>query len=251
MTDPIADSKETVENRLSLGVLPSGRVHFLSGPTDFEESFRRGAGHGLLALGLLAQAPGLSPGAAYWRDFARHFLETLCSVPNLEEQWKSLEFSPSENDFATWNASAPPMVGSEFIDRTVLERAWAEVWNALRETVPVSSTLSAFLHSHNPAWTLVGRVCFHLAENHKDLDRPFAFLATYTHTLSEEGRPRHRPLGQALQEYVGAKNKPRLLALLTPVQEGSAKSEFLRELVEKGDVFRTLSWPADQAYRFL
>ncbi len=236
---------------LALGVLPSGRVHFLSGPKNFEDAFRPGTGHGLLALGLMARAPSLSPGAAYWRDFARYFLATLCAVPNVEEQWKSLLFSPSENELPAWAASAPPMVGGEFIDRRALERAWTEIWDALRETVPTSSTLSAFLHSHNPAWTVVGRVCFHLAENRKDPDRPFAFLATYTHTLNEEGRPRHRPLGQALQEYVGLKNKPRLLALLTPVQAGSAKSAFLREMLEKGDVFRTLSWQAAQAYRFL
>ena len=242
---------EDAAANLTLGVLPSGRVHFLFGPQEFAEAFGRGAGHGLLALGLLARAPVLSPGAAYWRDFARHFLATLCAVPNLEEQWKSIEFSPSEQEIPAWLTAVPPMVGGEFIDRTALERAWAELWTALRETVPRASTLSSFLHNHNPAWTLVGRVCFHLAENRKDLDRPFAFLATYTHTLSEEGQPRHRPLGQALQEYVGAKNKPRLLALLTPVQEGSAKSAFLRALVEKGDVFRTLSWPAHEAYQFL
>ncbi|MBP9128617.1 MAG: hypothetical protein KBG07_07605, partial [Elusimicrobia bacterium] len=92
MTDPIPLSKEPKDaaTSLALGVLPSGRVHFLSGPKIFEETFGRGTGHGLLALGLMARVPSLSPGAAYWRDFARYFLATLCAVPNVEEQWKSL-----------------------------------------------------------------------------------------------------------------------------------------------------------------
>jgi superfamily II DNA or RNA helicase len=242
---------ERDSSALSLGVLPSGRVHLLSGAGALEKAFARGGGHGLLALGLLSRPPDLTPGAAYWRDFTRHFISALRAVPNLEEQWLTLDFVPIAQELHPWLSAVPPMPGSEFIDRAALERVWGDLWIALRSSVPAASSVADFLHAHNPAWTLVGRVCFHLAENRKDPDRPFAFLATYTHALSEEGRPRHRPLGQALHEYAGAHNKPRLLALLTPVQEAAAKSELLRTLVDAGDVFHPLSWKADQAFRFL
>jgi hypothetical protein len=64
-----------------------------------------------------------------------------------------------------------------------------------------------FLKRRNPAWNLVGRVHFNLAENRKDADAPFAFLATYTTRLSAQAKAQHLPLGQALREYAGAANK--------------------------------------------
>jgi len=50
-------------------------------------------------------------------------------------------------------------------------------------------SLADFLKGRHPAWNLVGRVYFNLAENRKDPDTPFAFLATYTSRLSAHGNP--------------------------------------------------------------
>jgi hypothetical protein len=57
-----------------------------------------------------------------------------------------------------------------------------------------------------PAWNVVGGVHFNLAENRKDEEAPFAFLATYTSRLSAHGQGQHQPLGQALREDAGAAN---------------------------------------------
>ena len=65
---------------------------------------------------------------------------------------------------------------------------------------------------------------FNLAEYKLDPETPFAFLATYTTSLSARGKAQHAPLGRALEEYAGAKNKPRLLSLLLPVQRAAASS---------------------------
>ncbi len=59
----------------------------------------------------------------------------------------------------------------------------------------------------------MGRVTFHLAENKRNPAYPFAFLATYTHRVSEQGKVQHLPLGRALEEYAGAKNRAALAAL--------------------------------------
>ena len=68
---------------------------------------------------------------------------------------------------------------------------------------------AGFLKGLNPAWNLVGRVHFNLAENRSDDEAPFAFLATYTTRLSAQARAQHLPLGQALREYAGAANRER------------------------------------------
>ena len=89
------------------------------------------------------------------------------------------------------------------------------------ELAEAAVAVQEFLKSRHPAWNLVGRVHFNLAENRKDEEAPFAFLATYTTRLSAQAKAQHLPLGKALQEYAGAKNRERLLSLLMPVQRAA------------------------------
>jgi hypothetical protein len=72
------------------------------------------------------------------------------------------------------------MQGGEYLDAEVL-RVW---WSVLDTHVRIEikqhpAGLQAYLSERNPQWRLVGRVTLHLAENKRDPDHPFAFLATY------------------------------------------------------------------------
>jgi hypothetical protein len=93
-----------------------------------------------------------------------------------------------------------------------------------------------FLHGKSPAWHLVGRVHFNLAENRRDDEAPFAFLATYTTRLSTNATAQHLPLGRALSEYAGAANKGQLLSLLLPVQRAATECPWLKAMVESGEI---------------
>jgi non-specific serine/threonine protein kinase len=61
----------------------------------------------------------------------------------------------------------------------------------------------------------------------------------------------HLPLGRALQEYAGEKNKPLLLALLLPLQKAAAQSILIKELVDTNEIFQPLAWRISQAHHFL
>ena len=111
--------------------------------------------------------------------------------------------------------------------------------------------LQEFLKRRHPAWNLVGRVHFNLAENRKDEEAPFAFLATYTTRLSAQAKAQHLPLGKALQEYAGAKNRERLLSLLMPVQRAAEQCAWLKRMVDAGEIFHPLRWTPPQALQFL
>ncbi len=50
------------------------------------------------------------------------------------------------------------------------------------------SGVQGYLEAHDSIWNVVGRVCFHLAENKRDAAHPFAFIATYVPQLSKQGR---------------------------------------------------------------
>ena len=125
------------------------------------------------------------------------------------------------------------MVGAEYLRVETLTRLWGELdAAALGAMRAEAGGPAAWLAAQNPLWRQVGRVTFHLAENKRDAERPFAFLATYTHRLSEQAKPQYLPLGRALQEYAGAGNRAALLTLLAPVHRAAEQSTLARELVE-------------------
>ena len=111
--------------------------------------------------------------------------------------------------------------------------------------------MQEFLKGLHPAWNLIGRVHFNLAENRSDEAAPFAFLATYTTRLSAEAKAQHVPLGKALQEYAGAKNRERLLSLLLPIQRAAEDCGWLKSMVDAGEIFHPLRWSPQQALQFL
>ena len=108
-----------------------------------------------------------------------------------------------------------------------------------------------FLKQRNAAWNLVGRVHFNLAENRRDEEAPFAFMATYTTRLSAAAKAQHLPLGKALKEYAGAKNRDRLLSLLMPVQRAAEHCTWLKAMVESGEIYHPLRWNPSEALQFL
>jgi len=212
-------------------------------------AFEASPAEGLLLLATEALTLVMPPSLTYWRDFARGYLQRLCHVGGVDAgPAPILQHEPDE--LSRFAQQAPPMRGGEFLTPDLLANLWMEIGSLVaRETV--ASGLSGWLKSKNPLWQTVGRVTFHLAENKRDPDRPFAFLATYTHRLSEQGKPQHLPLGRALQEYAGAKNKTALNSLLAPVQRAAEKSTFARDLVETRRLFQPMVLTSEDAHRFL
>ncbi|HSO19070.1 MAG TPA: SNF2 helicase-associated domain-containing protein, partial [Desulfosarcina sp.] len=134
----------------------------------------------------------------------------------------------------------------------ILREFWIDLdaW-ARNEIAETEGGLTAWLKKRAPMWRQVGRVCFHLAENKRNPELPFAFLATYAPSLSKGGRVQYRPLGKALQEYAGARNREALINLLSPVHRASGKVGFVKEMVDSGDIYHPLAWTPAQAYRLL
>ena len=121
------------------------------------------------------------------------------------------------------------MAGAEYLNEGVLAELWQRMDLAFdAELAEAKVSVQEFLKRRHPAWNLVGRVHFNLAENRKDEEAPFAFLATYTTRLSAQAKAQHLPLGKALQEYAGAKNRERLLSLLMPVQRAAEQCAWLK-----------------------
>jgi non-specific serine/threonine protein kinase len=221
-------------------------------------AFARGTGYGLLQLGAGEIGQSLPPAFVWWRDFAVRYLEAVClhGSGGAGETPFAAALSalapPAETELATFVLTAPMMPGAEYLTATILRELWADLSTAFTASFTAAGTdLQAFLKTLNPAWNLIGRVHFNLAENRRDPEWPFAFLATYTTRLSAQARAQHVPLGQALREYAGAANRDKLLSLLVPVQRAAERVSWLKAMVETGEIFHPLHWSPAEAARLL
>ncbi len=219
-----------------------------------QQAFARGTGEGLLRLGAGEVGQALPPVFVWWRDFAARYIAALCvHAAGAEDSAALPEVPPPDAaELGVLVLTAPLMPGAEYLTAEILRDLWHASAAALAAALAASSAgLQAELRRLNPAWNLVGRVHFNLAENRRDPDAPFAFLATYASRLSAQARVQHQPLGQALREYGGAANRPKLLSLLLPVQRAAEACDWLREMVDRGEIFHPLRWSPGEASRLL
>jgi non-specific serine/threonine protein kinase len=215
-------------------------------------AFAASAAQGLFHLATAELKSPLPAPFGYCRDFSRLYLTRLCQTPRLDAEAAIEPVPPPADKLAELASAPPPMVGSEYLNEGVLAGWWRELDALVRdEAGRHRGGVQEFLREKNPIWRLVGRVTFHLAENKRDSEHPFAFMATYASQVSAQGRLQHEPLGRALQQYAGAKNRPLLVSLLSPIQKAAERSTLARELIESGDVYGALAWTPQQAYRFL
>jgi non-specific serine/threonine protein kinase len=217
-----------------------------------QESFARGSGHGLLQLGAAEVETALPPVLAYWREFSARYVTAVCAQPPIEGREQVMIPPLPIADLEAMAFSAPPMTGAEYLTSSVLQMLWDAVDAAFRSELAESKTpVQDFLKRKSPAWNLVGRVHFNLAENRKDDEAPFAFLATYTVRLSAHAKAQHLPLGRALSEYEGTTNRSRLLSLLLPVQRAAEQCPWLKTMVDAGEIFHPLRWTPAEAFQLL
>ena len=234
---------EPAEDALPLAEDVAGRL---------SAAFARGHGHGLLQLGAGEVKTALPPAIAYWREYASRFVAAVCALPDAEDRNQPRVPCLGPLELETLAAAAPPMTGAEYVSRDVLGALWESMEAAFHdELAAAKASVQEFLKAKNPAWNLVGRVHFNLAENRRDAEAAFAFLATYTTRLSAGAKAQHLPLGRALSEYAGSANKQRLLSLLLPVQRAAEECAWLKAMVESGEIYHPLRWTPAEAFRLL
>jgi non-specific serine/threonine protein kinase len=216
-------------------------------------AFAESAAHGLLHLATRELQSRLPAPFDYFRSFARSYLTRLCQSqpPDATAELPPTP-PPSEADLATWMLQAPPTTGLEYLREETLVGWWNDLDALVRgEIGKHAGGTQAYLSEKNPLWRFIGRVTFHLAENKRDAANPFAFLATYASRLSAQGRVQYEPLGRALEQYAGARNRQALLTLLVPIQRAAERSALVKELVDSGDIYHPLRWSPREAHRFL
>lgn len=258
------NGRSNTDEPLVCRLTPSGRIDVQAGSADstshleantvrrIVESFSNGSGAGILYLGAAHLSTDLPPSLAYWRDFGRVFISRVCGAIDPTTPELLVIPNPDPDETAGILQSVPPMQGAEYLSIEILKELWLDMSRSLRRDLKNEGKgIQEYLKQHNPLWNVVGRVCFHLAENKRDSEFPFAFLATYIHKVSRQAKPQHLPLSKALKDYVGAQNFEKLITLLAPLSRAAEQSDFIRALLDEGDIYHPLSWGAKEAYQFL
>ena len=258
--DPTIKGAATLVCRLT----PSGRIDVQPGSAEDEtvlsskaagrisEAFGKGRGEGVLHLGVAELSTDLPPSLSYWRDVGRAFVGRVCGAFDPTDPKALVIPDPDPDELSTLSQAVPPMQGAELLRVELLRDIWSDAAAALSaKASEYPDGVQGYLKAHGSVWHVVGRVCFHLAENKRDPEYPFAFIATYIHKISKQAKPQHLPLGRALKDYAGAKNRQKLLALLAPLSRAAEHSAFVRELVDTGDIYHPLAWTPKEAHRFL
>ena len=242
---------------MAIRLTPAGRLRWESsgdegapaGSPPLQSAFKADWCESLFTLAAEKIPTQGMPSLRYWQRLAERYLTGLCHV---SEDAESFEVEPlSSADCAHWILTAPPMHGGEYLSEGTLQRIWERLDGWVRKTVTSTGGLAAFLQGRAPKWHQVGRVCFHLAENRNDERRPFAFMATYASGFGAAGRLKHLPLRKALEQYAGARNRAALVKLLSPVQQAAESCDWVKDLVDSGDIYRPMAWTAARAYRLL
>jgi non-specific serine/threonine protein kinase len=248
---------------MNLSITPHGRLEVVEDPDSLpaipestaaalQAAFAQSSAEGLLLLASHELQQELPPAFVFWRGLARQLLQAVCQLgEGALDRWGAVP-APADEELEALAADAPPMRGLEYLSVDLLKKQW----DALRDLVAARAAEfpdgpAAWLRLTNPLWHLLGRVTFHLAENKRDPERPFAFLATYTHRLSGQAKLQHLPLAEAIKTYAGAKDRPKLESLLEPVRRAAELSPMVREMLDSKALFSPQAFSIRQAHRFL
>ena len=213
------------------------------------ESFTAQPENWFLFLGFSDPHIPLAPSLHFWREFTACFVDHLRLSPDLDETTQDIHLELSEAELHQFLRNVPVMFGAEQITPALLNALWQDLHDLFKLTMgEYAGSVTEFIHHYSPKLNLLGRIYFHLVEN-KDGEVPFAFLATYSTHVGDEGESRHLPLKYALQEYQDDQSK--LLELLSTVHRAAKDSPLLTELLEDNSLFHPLAWSSDDAYTFL
>lgn len=219
---------------------------------NLTDAFEVGSANGLLELATVRrERQELSAEWLFWREFVETFLATLAHTPDVTDPTQRLEVTAPVSYLAGLTLRIPAMQGAEYATEEFFGSLWGELTELARTEAQAAGGLKPWLHRIHPSLHLLGRVTFHLVENKRSAETPFAFMATYTHRLGAQDKPVHLPMGRALQEYVGTKNQAALRTLLEPVQLAAEKSPWTRDLLESRKLFQPQVWTPTLAYAFL
>ncbi|KJJ83857.1 non-specific serine/threonine protein kinase [Candidatus Omnitrophus magneticus] len=203
----------------------------------------------LLFLGFSDESIELSESLDIFRQLSARYIKKLTQIPGLELLRENVEVILTQDEALDFISCIPFMIGAEYIDLSFIESMWEKLDRTFKKKIKsYIGSIDEFIKHFKQDIHLAGRIYFHLVESKKE-DLPFAFLATYSTSLNEQGKAKHIPLKHALTEY--GKNSKKLLELLSTVHLVAKESGIITRLIENGEIFYPIGLSSKDAYDIL
>lgn len=218
---------------------------------DWYTKFSKDKYKALWELGFSNQDDWMSQSISFLKFLANKLIMKISRQSDIEYTREEAELSLDCDEFDEIKSRIPFSIGTEFINDEWISYALGKIIDIYRKEISVyKGSVKDFFMDRNTNINVVGRVYFHLVEN-KEENYPFAFLATYATENKEAGshKAKHMPLKNALLEYKD--NKEKLLQLMSTISKVADKSDFISELMEKGELFSPLKFTKKEAYIIL
>lgn len=186
---------------------------------------------------------------SYLQKIAETFVTDLLRCIGLEEEREFIEVKPSQERIEDLLDSMPLLHESSLITQTWIEELYASLLKAYaKEIAAFEGSVKKFFNEHNPDLNPPETVFFHLVENRKNEDYPFAFLATYA-SRGKDGRIVHHPLSTALEEFKG--DRKQIVELLSCLNQAADICSLISSWMINGELFHPIGLSAAEAYEFL
>ena len=216
---------------------------------ELKDLFLRDRYEALFSLGFKARSGDWSPSLCFLYKVASTFVRELTSQPDLELAREWIRVNLSDDTYNELMSAVPFCVGAEYINRSWLALEFSRLNDVYSRLLnEYNGTVTMFITERSQNLRVPERVFFHLVENNRDENYPFAFMATYS-TRDEDDNIVHMPLSYALDEYKS--NRDKLLKLLACLSKVADVSPLLSRFIESGELFHPLRFSVDEAYQFL
>ena len=212
------------------------------------ERFRAKPYEALYALAFQARPTCFDAAGGFLCRVAERFAADLAVAPGLELSREKTEITPGDDSLERLLAAVPFVLGAEYVNEGWIKRQYRGLRDIFREEIAAySGTVALYLAEKSQKLHVPERIFFHLVES-RDMEYPFAFLATYA-TKTEHGKVQHVPLQYALTEY--REERTKLLDLLSCLNRAAEASALIADFMENGELFHPLRLTAEEAYRLL
>jgi len=218
---------------------------------DVSKTGRTGEpGKWLLVLGLSDTAIPLSSSLAFWRELSAGWFHQARTTPDIEKKRAMLEVKLTDDEADAFRQRMPAMIGIDYAGTAFIQNIWRSIQTVFaRDIHDFNGSVEDYFQKTSPRPRHIDRIHFHLVEHRNDEEHPFAFMATYTTHVDEQGRMRHLPLKHAIEEYGNRKDK--LLELLATVNKVAKKNSLIAALTDSGELFHPIAFTPRDAFAFL
>lgn len=216
---------------------------------EWKRKFQDDKYQALFQIGFEEKERGLGTSLSFLQLVSDQFLKALTARPELEIAREMVAVEVRDEDYQHLLNSVPFGIGTEYIDKGWIDSIYARLNEEFaKEIKEYQGTVALFLTEKSQQLRVPERVFFHLVENQKEAEYPFAFLATYA-TRNEDDKVQHMPLKYALIEY--KEQRERLLTLLSCLNKAAEASPLIAGFVENGEMFHPLGLTSSEAYEIL